>query len=186
MLKLIVQRGSKYWGREAPVMPEGVPSRAAAVLASSRSEDNPQRPPSTLSVADAIEESSTAEPTPRPSPDGKWLNSRSKKFLDKTNFQEMYENAEGFIKAGQYDDALRVLRDLKVRAADDPDFDLKHTDSHIHDIEQRVQEETRKKVEAQLAEEELLAEARAARRSPRAGGPSRACDCCGAKPSGNN
>ena len=85
----------------------------------------------------------------------------------------METHCVGLPETGEYDQALRVLQDLKAKSAEDPDFDLKHTDAHIHDIEQRKREETKKKIDDKLKEEELLQDARA-KRSPRKSG----CSCC--------
>ena len=106
MLKLIVKRGSKYWGRNSVLgvgVPEGIPSDSHVdfARASSRSLDESRQATPTRSDPGVFEGVPGAEPTPRPSPDGKWLRSRSKRFRDKNNFEEMYENAESYIKAGR-------------------------------------------------------------------------------------
>jgi hypothetical protein len=126
-----------------------------------------------------------AESSPRPSGDGQWLLSPSKQDPTKTNFDEIYGNAEGKMMNGGQDeltDALMLFKDLKARAAEDkaciPERRWENIDQHIAHIVEMKEQARLQRVESLQQEKDLSREASRLSRQRRKEQPSDGCSCC--------
>jgi hypothetical protein len=180
LLKEIVYRGSRSWGRgivtevEQHQPSEGVPTRASrSPLLKS------DRPGLRAAAAAAGPPQIEAESSPRPSGDGQWLLSPSKQDPETTNFDEIYGNAEGKMKAGELNDAELLFEDLRTRAAENlvciPERRLENIDQHIAHIKEMKRKEKLRRIESAQQKKEMTREASRKRRKEQ---PSDGCACC--------